>query len=724
MLSPLFRSWTKATTTLSLATALCAQAPSYSPQGLANVGPVNAETGYPLWYQDRSGLVLEVCTDPAMCFFAAPNPDAPIHFPANRAEALAGAFNYPDESFFYSLGGLMNDPITGNAALYDTALECAFGTGPVMPGDQMVFSRIRIRIDGLTPGVTYTIRHPYHPGEQMVPEGAVGDPRVINMTRDIGTVVGDFRAALKGDIGPFVVPVGFQVASALPGDFISDPATEVAIQPGPSGFDCFEIEGPGAEAAFPSYVVSTTDGRDLVRLSTFSIQGRVARVKGVEVSKAYYSRSLAGANTDVTPQWATSVNLWARSASGQHLFANVGSNPEVGLVELGTSGNYFVRLELGDMAPGFGLTVKNRSDATVSQVDLAQVPDLVIVEKAEVTLGGQFRLFARSSDEDSSGSMANLTGSVLSATGDTQTTVTLQRDPSGENGLYCQPLNTTLGSASTTPTSPRVVEVTSQRGGSAQAPVLVRGFGTVATVVTPPPPPPPTPVTVTAQASSYTVNTSTPTQTNVVTLTAIASANVLAENAFGTNSGYIWSYQAYANDPNTPLPLTINLSNIYVAQPTFAVPLSLPSSFQGTAHVRFSVTVFGPVGTAPATNTTEVTISQPAVMPQDVLAVTDARYETAKLAWRASGTATVLANQTVRIYYVPNLAPSTPVLLGSAVVDAAGLWQYQGGNGSADTAAKRPANANSGTVLVISGFNNPNFTRNLNVDATATYRFK
>ena len=63
-----------------------------------------------------------------------PNPLAPIAFPAN----------FPDEWFYWLASTKMTLP-NGGLALLVMVVEGSFVNGVVVPGDQTVFSRVRIR---------------------------------------------------------------------------------------------------------------------------------------------------------------------------------------------------------------------------------------------------------------------------------------------------------------------------------------------------------------------------------------------------------------------------------------------------------------------------------------------------------------------------------------------------------------------------------------------------
>ena len=121
---------------------------------LTAVGPVNTEHGFPSWYQDNTGLRLELCLDGAnpLCNFPAgeiPDETAPISFPDN----------FPEESF-YMLGEAEIDLEGGGTAVLVLGLEAAFAN-TVANGDQVVFGRQRITVKGAAPDTTLTFRHPY-----------------------------------------------------------------------------------------------------------------------------------------------------------------------------------------------------------------------------------------------------------------------------------------------------------------------------------------------------------------------------------------------------------------------------------------------------------------------------------------------------------------------------------------------------------------------------------
>ena len=151
-----------------------------------------------MYYQDSTALALAPCLD-AVCAgpgFALPDPNLPLSFPDN----------FPVELFYSRAISKMT--VGTVSALYVAALEGSFANGNVaLPGDQVVFSRIRVRVSGLTPGGTYTVTHPY--GVDVLQADALG---TVNFTQDSPLIpVGIGGAALAfgtpitaGRVGPFL----------------------------------------------------------------------------------------------------------------------------------------------------------------------------------------------------------------------------------------------------------------------------------------------------------------------------------------------------------------------------------------------------------------------------------------------------------------------------------------------------------------------------------------
>lgn len=117
------------------------------------VGPIDPRVGYPLWYQDELGVKLQICLDlSGNCITTPPA--------AGAASVTTANINFPDEAFYWYADARITRSIGGDVRLV-LAKEAAFTTPLPSVGNQIVFDRIRVRIDRLTPGALYTITHPF-----------------------------------------------------------------------------------------------------------------------------------------------------------------------------------------------------------------------------------------------------------------------------------------------------------------------------------------------------------------------------------------------------------------------------------------------------------------------------------------------------------------------------------------------------------------------------------
>ena len=333
---------------------------------LARVGPIDANNGFPQWYQDSTGLVLDAClpnsaelTD-GTCLVTPDqlaNPSSPIVFPTN----------FPDEFFYYNATSTMD--VNGGRALLVVALEGAFAVGPVIAGDQIVFARVRMRVDIPAPGGTYKVIYPF--GEEVFPDLAPG-VRTLNFTADIGVAPGEFTGALNGKI------TGFLRASTSAGGppsplvvlnggntFIADPLVTTPITGSPFGTNVFRIEGPNIGGT----------GINSIETDQFTLMGRVhvAPVPSpVQVTRSTYRRTASSAQADVfaiaTP--AIGVPDPVLSVTGTNTLGTMMS-------KLGTS--YFAQAQLRDpnSIPA-SLLITNSSDSPVTFTETDLVDEVQI----------------------------------------------------------------------------------------------------------------------------------------------------------------------------------------------------------------------------------------------------------------------------------------------------------------------------------------------------------
>ena len=279
---------------------------------LERVGPVSSAPnigGFPTWYQDTSGLAVEFCSptnqaevDGGWCLLLPANaPSVPEVFPAS----------FFDEHFYFAAGAALT-PTTGAKASLTLALESAFSTGPVTPGNQMTFSRIRVLLNPVSVTGTYRFIHPY--GEESI--DAVAGEKIF-FTDDVGIASpGDFSGALHSRLGPLLLPSHTPGGAELPavagpaGLYIADPARIGAVTGStlPDFIDStgatrnhniFRIEGPAGSAlgtnvnGLPVDYIETTDFTLIGRLYQGVMPGRV------DIQRASYTNNNSGKKVDV-----------------------------------------------------------------------------------------------------------------------------------------------------------------------------------------------------------------------------------------------------------------------------------------------------------------------------------------------------------------------------------------------------------------------------------------
>lgn len=692
---------------------------------LARVGPVLVPSppghGYPKWYQDHNGLVLDLClpdaSDPGAlqqtaCLLGPPDP--PYTFPTN----------FPDESFYFRAVSSL-DTGGGRRAILVLALEAAFGNGLPAAGDQIVFTRIRVTA-GVPFSGTYRVTHPY--GTEIFTDVvSTGGNRDITFTEDVGIAPGEFTQALRSRFGPFLQradaagnPAGFVTLNGA--QFLSDGVAEENVTGSPFGTNYFEICGPFDGPALPESCRRTT---------LFTLTGRVhdsvADPIGspLDVERAVYARDANGVHIDVAVRAAAGIGQSAPklSVGGPHI-------PPVLLDGPNTLGLYYAqaRLDGSGALPG-AVTVVNSGDNPPSAVT-RRLSDEVIVTAAEYDPTTKtLRVTATSSDKGD-GTSANpppalalegfpVAGSPVggdpAAVEFVATNVTVPPLEAGvvssAGGLGRRSVKYQAGSAQFPAGAPIAVDdfASATAGGpavtipvkandvaAATAPInagavtiLAPGLspaigGLVAnadgTVTF-------TPTTTTGAATfRYTVANSVGTSnpaTVTITVNPPAGGPVPIANPdgpFTVNVNGSRTIDVLANDSGnggTLAPSTVEIvtppaaGSASVNTATGAITYTAPAT---AGSFSFAYTVRNTNGnvSAPAT----VTIS---VVAPEVLTVTRARCTRSSAQWDVRGTSSVTAGNTVTLYLTATVpgSPTPTQILGSAPVDATGAWQFQ-----------------------------------------------
>ncbi len=190
---------------------------------LERVGPVsNAPEigGFPLWYQDTTGITLDFCApinqseaDGGWCLLLPTDVTVPELFPGN----------FFDEHFYFAATTQIGTRQAGQKAILVMAEESAFANGAVVPGDQMTFSRIRVVLNPVPATGKYRFIHPY--GEEVI-DGVVGDR--IFFTDDVGITCaqGQFDCSLRSRLGPFLLPSDVPGGPEMPPLTLANPAPD------------------------------------------------------------------------------------------------------------------------------------------------------------------------------------------------------------------------------------------------------------------------------------------------------------------------------------------------------------------------------------------------------------------------------------------------------------------------------------------------------------------
>jgi hypothetical protein len=330
---------------------------------LVEVGPISADNGFPTWYRDKNSAAatsrLELCMPVAPLAsdrYCAPpdlpDPTAPIAYPSN----------YPDEMFYQMAKASAVGP--GLNLAIEMNLEAAYTTGPVIPGNEMVFGRIRMRDKDLPDLMTLRVTHPYG-----VDEFTTSGGNGINMTQDIGAAAGAFGDSLGGRVGPFLK--WDATAPTAPVGYTGDPAVNHTIVGSPYGTNFLKVE---------QKIGSTWT--TLAQTNLFSIQGRYATNSGVDVARAVYSLPATGPAT---------IDVFATSEVGQSI--QVSAQAALGIATTtmeGDAGRYFGHLPLTVPATGLpvGTTIDvvNAGDKPVA-TKTVKLADLVTISSATYTAG-------------------------------------------------------------------------------------------------------------------------------------------------------------------------------------------------------------------------------------------------------------------------------------------------------------------------------------------------
>ena len=433
---------------------------------LARVGPVDAPSppgnGFPLWYQDLNGTVLDLClpagrpaenTDPQLTaclltpFDAAGGlPPPPYVFPSN----------FPEEIFYFRAVSNALDTtgtVPGAAAkraILVLALEAAFANGAPAGGDQVVFTRIRVTA-GVPEDGTYTVTHPYGTETFTDVQSGAGNRDII-FTQDVGIgAPGVFTGALSSRVGPFLFDPANPNGVILAGrSFLGDGLTLTNITGSPFGTNYFEMCGTRADgSSIILSPVTAANPNGCARTDLFNLTGML-HVEPIgsplTIDRSTYARNGTAAQVDVV---AT-----ASAGIGQNPPVLTAAAPEVPPVLMDQPtpnpfGQFYAQgipVPPGTL-PG-AITVTNTGDVPPTSVTRQVVDEVTIGGATYVpdhATGGTLTVLARTSDK---GNGAAAPAPTLVLDGFPGATVT-GTDPATftATGLAVPPLSVTVTSS-------------------------------------------------------------------------------------------------------------------------------------------------------------------------------------------------------------------------------------------------------------------------------------
>jgi hypothetical protein len=373
---------------------------------LLDVGPADVPSppghGFPFWYRDTNRLPLEPCLSPAVlpsgpaCVLLADpgfNPVNPVAFPTN----------FPEETFYFVADAILNVGAGGAQKVkYRAALEGAFATGLVVPGDQITFARVRIFADLPVAG-TYKFTHPY--GVETITAAAAGT-RAIAFTRDVGVGVPGFAGAVAGDLGPWLIMTGFP--QTINGEtLIGDPNVTGTVTGSPFGTNFFRVDGP---------VGSNLDGagRNFIQTNLFTVAGKTGTAglaTPMTVDSATYTKNATNTQVEVFVTTQAISNATTGLPPNPLALANIPSalqftdaTATVPLTLMTTNnaidGKFFSSTSFANpvtMPPT--VTVTNTTDVPPSSTTVPLVDEVVISEASYNTATSTLKVVAASGDK-------------------------------------------------------------------------------------------------------------------------------------------------------------------------------------------------------------------------------------------------------------------------------------------------------------------------------------
>jgi hypothetical protein len=606
---------------------------------LERVGPVSSVNGYPAWYQDKTGITLEFCSPTnagelqgGWCVLLAGDTVAPENID------IAGQFS---DEHFYFLAGANGTTTSGGKAKLVLGLEGAFGGGPVLKGDQVVFARIRAVVTNLPAG-DYKVYHPY---------GVIGPVHVdaggkLFVTEDVGLTPGQFDTALGGKVGPFLLPSTVPGGPELPAIlnpstgrlYIADPTRLGPITGSPLAQNYFRVVAltPLGEA---DILTSPTGTGPVV---DFSLAGRVftGTIPGrVTVDRAAYTSDGSGRRVDVFASVFPTVQARVPGAARpveltpQLDYYHGACNIDVVTGALSAPlGQAFAPMRTtghtawGQSAPATSaepiplqVCVEDRSSATFYD---ANVTDDVKVAQAFY---------------DPNSNLLTVNAASTDVNPSTQLTLVY---PGGSALLANGAATVSIASP------PNRIQVSSNHGGFSQSRVATR------------------------VSASPTLLTDIITAQNLLATAQVGASVTIAVPNSGA-AGNTISLVA--------LPATGTAAPVFTAEGITYSIVYTPNATGGPRTDTFTYVLTSANGIASNIATVTVTVVAPLPPPPpagESIVIQAAQYRLGQGRWTVNGTDSLVAGQVLTLVNVGSTVAPKNVVIGSAVVTAGGAWTF------------------------------------------------
>ncbi len=346
--------------------------------GAAAVGPVDPVTKYPVYYTDNNGVSVG---GPPPVGDGATAPTN-IFSPVIAGNLISVPTGFGDE-YFYWIATADRNIFRTRTGRVDVVfgLEAVYGTGVPTAGQQIVFSRLRLRAALPTAG-TYTFDHPWGTVTFNVSATDALLKRAINYTWDIGVAAGNFNAVIAqgGD-----VLKGFLIATGAPVGWVGDGVTSTTVAGGPVR-NLVKLTGPAGARLDPA------TNANFIQTDRFVVSGRQVAAIPTPLAADRVTYTTATSFIDI---FGTSAAAAVVTVSG----AGVVAVPLDTLVATAdANGKFFKRVATSTAAPPATITLNVPASPgfTATTINPA-VTDVVYITQADWA-GGLLTVAATSSD--------------------------------------------------------------------------------------------------------------------------------------------------------------------------------------------------------------------------------------------------------------------------------------------------------------------------------------